>query len=119
LALYQLEKASLVSEGYVKQVSVGAGSGVLVCGASVSRVIEPHCPHAGGSMAAGKVVGDRIRCPTHGYMFDLRTGYCARSSREGFRPLHSSEVKIVDGYVCLEVPDGAPIFDASSPPIPT
>jgi nitrite reductase/ring-hydroxylating ferredoxin subunit len=110
LALYKLEDASRVSVGYLKQIAVGETSVVLACGASGPRAIEPVCPHAGGSMAAGKVIGDRIRCPVHGYMFDLRTGYCPRASREGFPPLRTTDVKNVDGYLCLERNEGALIF---------
>jgi nitrite reductase/ring-hydroxylating ferredoxin subunit len=115
LALYKLEEADLVSEGYLKQISLGEKSVVLACGASGPRAVEPYCPHAGGSMAAGKVIGDRLRCPMHGYMFDLRTGYCPRASREGFQPLRTAEVKNLDGCLYLEVRDGADIFEAIHP----
>jgi nitrite reductase/ring-hydroxylating ferredoxin subunit len=36
--------------------------------------IEDACNHAGASLAEGVRSGDRIVCPMHGYVFELRTG---------------------------------------------
>jgi 3-phenylpropionate/trans-cinnamate dioxygenase ferredoxin subunit len=36
--------------------------------------LEDACNHAGASLAEGDVVAGRVRCPMHGYEFDLRTG---------------------------------------------
>lgn len=36
--------------------------------------LEDACNHAGASLAEGEVEGACIRCPQHGYRFDLRTG---------------------------------------------
>jgi nitrite reductase/ring-hydroxylating ferredoxin subunit len=32
------------------------------------------CPHLGGPLDATPVAGGCVRCPWHGYRFDLRTG---------------------------------------------
>jgi nitrite reductase/ring-hydroxylating ferredoxin subunit len=36
--------------------------------------IEAHCPHLGGPLADGKLIGPFLRCPWHGATFDVRTG---------------------------------------------
>jgi nitrite reductase/ring-hydroxylating ferredoxin subunit len=36
--------------------------------------IEDACNHAGASLCEGVRLGDRIVCPMHGYVFELRTG---------------------------------------------
>jgi nitrite reductase/ring-hydroxylating ferredoxin subunit len=36
--------------------------------------IEDACNHAGASLCEGFRSGDRIVCPMHGYVFELRTG---------------------------------------------
>lgn len=36
--------------------------------------IEDACNHAGQSLSEGPRHGDRIVCPMHGYVFDLKTG---------------------------------------------
>ncbi|MDH5255312.1 MAG: Rieske (2Fe-2S) protein, partial [Gammaproteobacteria bacterium] len=35
------------------------------------------CVHRGGSLAGGKVKGDRVECPYHGWQFD-GAGQCTR-----------------------------------------
>jgi nitrite reductase (NADH) small subunit len=34
------------------------------------------CPHKGGPLADGMIVGDQIVCPLHAFRFDGRTGVC-------------------------------------------
>ncbi len=36
--------------------------------------IEDACNHAGASLSEGPRRGDRIVCPMHGYLFDLKSG---------------------------------------------
>jgi dihydroorotase len=37
-------------------------------------VIERYCPHQGADLLSGSVVDGAIKCPRHGYLFDLVTG---------------------------------------------
>jgi 3-phenylpropionate/trans-cinnamate dioxygenase ferredoxin subunit len=36
--------------------------------------VDDSCPHAGSSLAAGRLEGRTIRCRAHGLRFDLATG---------------------------------------------
>jgi nitrite reductase/ring-hydroxylating ferredoxin subunit len=36
------------------------------------------CPHHGVELATAKIENGSIRCPGHGYQFDLKTGQCDR-----------------------------------------
>jgi len=40
----------------------------------VPFAIEDGCNHAGASLSAGTLEGERLSCPMHGYVFSLRTG---------------------------------------------
>ena len=53
------------------------------------------CPHALGTLGEGEVDGAVIRCPWHGYRFDLRTGRCldARGLRLAKAPIVVEEAE--------------------------
>ncbi|NLX20250.1 MAG: Rieske (2Fe-2S) protein [Phycisphaerae bacterium] len=38
------------------------------------HVVDNRCPHADGSLARGRVEGNCLICPVHGWPWDLRTG---------------------------------------------
>lgn len=63
--------------------------------------IEAICPHAGASLADGRIMGERIRCSRHGYAFNLRTGACARAAREGFSELRVYPVRMEGGALIV------------------
>ena len=42
-----------------------------------ARVLDAYCPHLGAHLGeGGRVVGDGIRCPFHGWQYDGSTGRC-------------------------------------------
>jgi phenylpropionate dioxygenase-like ring-hydroxylating dioxygenase large terminal subunit len=44
-----------------------------------ARVLDPFCPHLGAHFGhGGRVMGETIRCPFHGWQFDGQSGACAR-----------------------------------------
>jgi nitrite reductase (NADH) small subunit/3-phenylpropionate/trans-cinnamate dioxygenase ferredoxin subunit len=36
--------------------------------------LDNTCPHAGGPLGEGTIVGDCVKCPWHGWRFNIRTG---------------------------------------------
>ena len=38
--------------------------------------VSNRCPHRGGPLVRGHLEGTAVRCPLHGWLFDLKTGQC-------------------------------------------
>lgn len=67
-------------------------------------VIDNACPHSGGNLSAGDVVGNAVTCPWHQWAFALDTGVCTLSSRARVTR-YPAEVR--DGAVWVELPPGS------------
>jgi len=100
---YRLDLVESVTPGYIKEFKIDQYSVVLVAGDSEVVAIENRCPHAASPLDSGRVMGNRLRCPRHGYIFDLETGLCARGRREGFGGLKFLHLVEEDGYYAVEL----------------
>ena len=60
------------------------------------RVLDDHCPHAGGSLSAGAVVDGCVICPWHAWPFDVNTGRCPDADAYQVKVYES---RVVDGRV--------------------
>ena len=101
----QLASIGELSEGEIRPLEIDGRHVLLVNGEKGPILIDRICPHAGGDLAKGKVVANRIRCPTHSYLFDLKTGSCPLGRREGWGPLGVYEVVESEGFLCVEFAD--------------
>jgi nitrite reductase (NADH) small subunit len=57
------------------------------------------CPHKGGPLSQGIVLGDSVACPLHNWTIGLADG-CAKSPDEGCTPRFAT--KLEDGQVFLD-----------------
>ena len=64
------------------------------------HALEDSCPHAGASIAGGKVEGGTVRCPAHGMRFDLATG--GMPGNPDFR-VRTYPVAVVGNVVTVDV----------------
>jgi nitrite reductase/ring-hydroxylating ferredoxin subunit len=78
----------LVRVAAAGEIPVGRGKTVEVDGLFLAvyntgngryRAVSGSCPHEGGPLGEGVLVGSRIICPWHGFDFDVATGRCAAS----------------------------------------
>ena len=103
MAMHRLVAADSLQKGEMKPLTVEGHYLLLVHGETGPALVSGICPHAGGDLGQGEVVGNRIRCPVHKYLFDLTTGSCAAGRREGWGPLAVYDLQVIDGFLCADV----------------
>lgn len=91
-------------EGTVKQVDVG-GKPVALCNAGGAiHALGGVCPHVGGPIGDGFVEEPGvIRCPWHGWGFEVATGKCLNVPRAAL-PVYRVEVQGEDVLVDVAPP---------------
>ena len=63
--------------------------------------IGNECAHKGGNLCDGRVEGDIVTCPLHGWEFDLRSGACMTIPGES---VPRFTVSVEDGAIYLAEP---------------
>ena len=102
MSQHRLIPVGELAKSEIRLIDIDGRSLLLVNGESGPALVDRICPHAGGDLAKGSVVGNRIRCPTHSYLFNLETGSCPLGRREGWGPLRVYDLIESDGYLCVE-----------------
>ncbi|NWK98730.1 hypothetical protein DM806_24325 [Sphingobium lactosutens] len=83
---------------------------IVVRSAIGVRALLNRCSHAAAPLENGRIRRDTIICPLHGAQFDLSTGAC-RSTGSGYLPVRTFPVRIGNGIIAVQVPDGPPAVD--------
>jgi nitrite reductase/ring-hydroxylating ferredoxin subunit len=65
-----------VPTGRAKSLKVGERAIALYHTAKGYFASDNHCPHRGGPLGDGDVIGDEIVCPWHLWGFDVVSGVC-------------------------------------------
>jgi nitrite reductase/ring-hydroxylating ferredoxin subunit len=78
----------------------GIEIGVYLVGEEVIA-IENACPHAGHPLSEGSVERGIVRCPLHGYEYDLATGFRAEDA-DGW-PIPRFAVRVEGPSVLVDV----------------
>ena len=90
------------------RLRAGRGMVVRVAGRDVALfniggniyAIGDACAHAGVSLGSGKLRGNIVTCPGHGFRYDVTTGHCVSIS--GLR-VTAYPVSIVDGTIMVAI----------------
>jgi nitrite reductase (NADH) small subunit len=81
-----------------------AGVDIAVFRTGEGRVfaLRDQCPHRGGPLSQGIVHGERVTCPLHEWVIDLRSGN-AVGADTGCTPAFAT--RVVGGRVAIDVPE--------------
>ena len=94
---HKIASTDEVAPGTVKQYRV-EDRPVALCNVDGEfHAFEGVCAHAFAYLSEGGMEGDRIKCPLHGALFDVRTG--RPKSLPAVKPVPKHEVKVEDGNV--------------------
>ncbi|MDQ6669745.1 MAG: Rieske (2Fe-2S) protein [Chloroflexota bacterium] len=63
-----------VPPGTVRQVRAGDHWYALANVDGVLHAVDNNCPHSGGPLARGKLIGRELECPWHGWRWDVTSG---------------------------------------------
>ena len=88
-----------VPPGTLKSVRVGQRSYAVVNVEGEIHALLNDCPHRGGSLAGGRLLGQEVACAWHGFRFDARTGEATMPRDHD--PATTVAVRVVDGSIEL------------------
>ena len=110
-------KLSTICDGAMVNGHVGDQAVLLVRRGVELFAVGAQCPHYGGPMGGGLVLGDTIRCPWHHACFSLRNGAVLRAPALDALPCWRVEVKEGVVYVTdrIEEPVRSPTALPSAP----
>jgi nitrite reductase/ring-hydroxylating ferredoxin subunit len=61
--------------GSIRAIDLDAGSVLLIRLSDRIYAVEAVCPHLAGLLADGGLEGERLTCPEHAAVFDVRDGH--------------------------------------------
>lgn len=102
VTFYKVLKDDLLAEGKGKVVRAGLKKVAIFRRDGALYAIQDFCPHAGGSLGLGEFSGRVVRCPRHGWGFDVMSGACLTN------PLYEVRrypTRVEAGYILVGVPD--------------
>jgi nitrite reductase/ring-hydroxylating ferredoxin subunit len=83
MAFEIVARTSELKDGAGLRVTVGGKAIALFRVAGEILAIDDECTHLGASLAEGALEGDRVVCPWHRALFELRTGKSAGPPARG------------------------------------
>lgn len=67
-------KTDEIAPGQSKMLEVNGKKIVIFNVAGSFYAIDDTCSHRGGSLSQGMIEGEKVTCPWHGAVFDIRSG---------------------------------------------
>jgi len=98
--------AADVPAGQARVVEID-GRSIALCHVDGDTIyaIDNVCSHDDGPLGSGLLHGDRVECPRHGALFDVRSG--AAKTLPAVRAVRSYPLRVVDGQIEVNLADAA------------
>jgi 3-phenylpropionate/trans-cinnamate dioxygenase ferredoxin subunit len=102
MARHRLATTDELRAGELKMVEV---AGVRICLARTHdgtfRAVSDTCTHEDASLSEGSIVGSSVECPSHGSLFDLRTG--AVTGLPAITPVRTYTVSVDGDHLVIDL----------------
>lgn len=92
MRFYCLDKLINLYDGYRQSFKIDHYNLILLQVAGERYLIDSLCPHRGHALITAELHGEEIRCPLHGYRFQLGSGTVNYASEEPCRSLKHYEL---------------------------
>lgn len=100
--------AASVEAGSMTLVNAGGKTAVLTRVQGQLIAFSNVCPHAAADLSQGRLFDGQVKCPDHGYTFDLQSGRATWPEGEGCRLMRfTAKVEAGMVKVRLSAPDAA------------
>lgn len=96
---HRVAELEALREGAAARVQCEGRSLLVHRANGACSVYDSHCPHQGTDIPLEALDGNRLRCPKHGWTFDIASGACVSL---GDRPLKRYPARIEAGVVYAE-----------------
>ena len=87
MRFYSLDKLINLHDGYRRVFKIDQYHMILLQVEGERYLLESTCPHRGHPVSEADIDGLILRCPLHGYQFDIATGSLIAASEEPCRGL--------------------------------
>jgi len=94
MRFYALEKFINLHDGYRRMFKIDEHHLLLLQVAGERYLLEANCPHRGHPLSEADVIseGHQLRCPLHGYVFEVESGRLQLATEEPCRDLRRYEL---------------------------
>lgn len=106
MALVEVAHLMDLPPGSMKSIDLDGRPLALFHTASGIHATDGRCPHRGGPLAEGDLIGEQVVCPWHLWTFDVRSGQCV-DFPDVCVAVHSTELR--GDSIFVSVSAGAPV----------
>ena len=102
---YPLETLDKLYDGYRRTFAINSVDLILLQHQGKRYLLENVCPHAGYLLSQAQLIGTSLRCPMHGYLFEISDGACVAAYEGPCRGLITYDIIYRDDKIGVMLPN--------------